>query len=87
MKSATSKIIIATAATNNSSAMLATTSDDLSDPNNLKAIHSIEAILGIKNGDNHHQHSFATHFLSSPLEFHQKNKKRNLNDHYPDSKC
>jgi hypothetical protein len=68
--------------TTNSIPMLATTSDDLSDPNNLKAIHSIEAILGIKNVDNHHPYS--SHLL--PLQLHQQNKKRSLNEHYPDSK-
>jgi hypothetical protein len=66
--------------TTNSIPMIATTSDDLSDPNNLKAIHSIEAILGIKNVDNHHS------YLPLPLQLHQQNKKRNLNEHYPDSK-
>ncbi|CAF3691287.1 unnamed protein product [Rotaria sordida] len=86
MKSGTNKTTTAT----NSMPLVATTSDDLSDPNNLKAIHSIEAILGIKNGDNHHhhhhqqQHSFSSHFLPSSLEFHQHNKKRHSNEHYPD---
>jgi len=72
MKSGTSKI------TTNSTPMVATTSDDLSDPNNLKAIHSIEAILGFKKGDNHHQqHLFPSHLLPSSLQLHQHNKKRN----------
>ncbi|CAF2992314.1 unnamed protein product [Rotaria sp. Silwood2] len=82
MKSGTSKTTITTT---NSMPLVATTSDDLSDPNNLKAIHSIEAILGIKNGDNHHQqHPFSSHLLPSSLDFHQQNKKRHLNEHYPD---
>ena len=38
----------------------------------LKAIHSIEAILGIKNLDNHHQqHLFPSHLLPSS-KFHQQ---------------
>jgi len=81
MKSGTSKI------TTNSTPMVATTSDDLSDPNNLKAIHSIEAILGFKKGDNHHQqHLFPSHLLPAPLQLHQHNKKRNSDGHYSDSK-
>jgi hypothetical protein len=77
MKSGTSKT------TANSTPMVATTSDDLSDPNNLKAIHSIEAILGFKKGDHHHQqHLFASHLLSSPLQ----HKKRNSDGHYSDGK-
>jgi len=81
MKSGTSKT------TTNSTSILATTSDDLFDPNNLKAIHSIEAILGFKKSDNHHQqHLFASHLLPSPSQLHQQNKKRNSDGHYPDSK-
>ncbi|CAF1164001.1 unnamed protein product [Adineta steineri] len=76
MKSDTSKTT-----TTNSNSILATTSDDLSDPNNLKAIHSIEAILGIKNGENYHQqHPFSSHNFPSSLQIHQHHKKR----HYPD---
>jgi hypothetical protein len=60
--------------------MVATTNDDL------KAIHSIEAILGIKNLDNHHhhqqQHLFPSHLLP-PSKF--GNKKRSSNEHYPDN--
>jgi hypothetical protein len=82
MKSGSSKI------TTNSAPIMATTSDDLSDPNNLRAIHSIEAILGFKKGDNHHhhqqQHLFASHLLPSVLQLHQHNKKKNSNGHYPD---
>ncbi|CAF4293346.1 unnamed protein product, partial [Rotaria magnacalcarata] len=73
----------------------ATTSDDLLDSNNLKAIHSIEAILGIRNNDNHYQqqqqqqqqqqHSFSSHLIPSQLEFHHRSKKRISNEHYPDS--
>jgi hypothetical protein len=62
--------------------MIPPTNDDL------KAIHSIEAILGIKNLDNHHQqHLFPSHLLSSSKINQQKfgNKKRNLNEPYPDS--
>jgi hypothetical protein len=90
MKSGTNKTT-----TPNSIPMVITTNDDLSDPNNLKAIHSIEAILGIKNGDNHHQqHLFPSHLLppSSLLQFHQQNnsgfenKKKNSNGQYPDGK-
>jgi hypothetical protein len=84
MKSGSSKI------TTNSAPIMATTSDDLSDPNNLRAIHSIEAILGFKKGDNHHhhqqQHLFASHLLPSALQLHQHNKKKNSNGHYPDRK-
>lgn len=81
MKSGTSKI------TPNSIPMVATTSDDLTDPNNLKAIHSIEAILGIKNNEHHnHQHQqYSAHFM--PSEFHHQSKKRSSNEHYPDRKC
>ncbi|CAF3438125.1 unnamed protein product [Rotaria socialis] len=70
--------------------MIATTSDDLLDPNNLKAIHSIEAILGIRNNDNHYQqqqqqqHPFSSHLIPSQLEFHHRSKKRTSNEHYPD---
>jgi hypothetical protein len=83
MKSGTSKTT-----TTNSVPIMATTTDDLSDPNNLRAIHSIEAILGFKKGDSHHQqqHLFASHLLPSPLQLHQHNKKRNSDGHYPDSK-
>jgi len=82
MKSGTSK----TTTTPNSTPMLATTSDDLSDPNNLKAIHSIEAILGFKKGDNHHhQHLFPSHLLPTSLQL-QQNKKRNSDGHYSESK-
>jgi hypothetical protein len=81
MKSDTSKT------TANSTSIVATTSDDLSDPNNLKAIHSIEAILGIKNGENYHQQNpFSSHLFPSSLHIHQENKKRNSNGHYSDSK-
>ena len=38
--------------------------EDLSDPNNLKGIHSIESILGIKSFE-HQQHLFASHLLPS----------------------
>lgn len=61
---------------------MATTSDDLSDPNNLKAMHSIEAILGFKKGDGQHQqHLFNSHFLSAPLQPYQSNKKRHSDGH------
>lgn len=90
MKSGTNKITAT-----NSIPMLATTSDDLSDPNNLKAMHSIEAILGFKKGDHHHHHHyshqqqqqniFPSHLLPSPLQIHQSNKKRNSDGHYTDS--
>ncbi len=84
MKSGTSK----TKTTTNSAPLMATTSDDLSDPNNLRAIHSIEAILGFKKGDHHHQHQhlFASHLLPTPLQLHQHNKKRNSDGHYSDCK-
>lgn len=76
MKSGTCKTT-----TPNSIPMIATTSDDLSDPNNLKAIHSIEAILGFKKGDHHHQqHLFPSQLLPSPLQLHQSNKKRHYSD-------
>lgn len=71
----------------NSHPLMATTSDDLSDPNNLKAMHSIEAILGFKKGDGQHQqHLFNTHFLSAPLQPHQSNKKRHSDGHDLDRK-
>jgi site-specific recombinase XerC len=67
--------------------MISPTNDDL------KAIHSIEAILGIKNLDNHHhhhhsqQHLFPSHLLSSSKLNQEKlgSKKRSSNEHYPDS--
>jgi len=59
--------------------MVTTTTND-----DLKAIHSIEAILGIKNLDHHHhqQHLFPTHLLpSSKLNQHKHgNKKRSSHD-------
>jgi hypothetical protein len=74
MKSGTSKT---------SSTMVPPINDDL------KAIHSIEAILGIKNFDHHHQqHLFPTHLLPSSKFNQQKtgSKKRSSNEPYPDSK-
>jgi hypothetical protein len=77
MKNGTSKTSI--------SMVTPTTNDDL------KAIHSIEAILGIKNLDNHHQqqqHLFPTHLLpSSKLNQHKHgNKKRSSHEqNYPNS--
>jgi hypothetical protein len=55
----------------------------------LKAIYSIEAILGMKNLDNHsQQHLFPSHLLPSSKMHQQKlgHKKRSSNEHYPDSK-
>lgn len=49
----------------------------------LKAIHSIEAILGIKNFDNHQQHLFSSSTKLNQEKF--GNKKRSLNELYPDS--
>jgi hypothetical protein len=50
----------------------------------LKAMHSIEAILGIKNLEHHHQqHLFPLSKLNQPKS---GNKKRSSNEHYPDSK-
>ncbi|CAF5045499.1 unnamed protein product [Rotaria magnacalcarata] len=76
--------------------MIPPTNDDL------KAIHSIEAILGIKNLDDHHhhhhqhrqqhpqQHLFPPSHLMSSSKFNQQkfmNKKRSSNELYPDSKA
>ncbi len=78
MKSGTSK----TSGTNSIS-MIPPSNDDL------KAIHSIEAILGIKNIGNHHhqQHLFPSHLLPSSKFYHPKlgNKKRSSNGLYPES--
>ncbi|CAF1636242.1 unnamed protein product [Rotaria magnacalcarata] len=80
----------------NSISMIPPTNDDL------KAIHSIEAILGIKNLDDHHhhhhqhrqqhpqQHLFPPSHLMSSSKFNQQkfmNKKRSSNELYPDSKA
>ncbi|UJR33035.1 hypothetical protein I4U23_020494 [Adineta vaga] len=68
--------------------MIPTNNDDL------KAIHSIEAILGIKNLEHQshlhsqQQHLFPTHFLP-PSKFYQQklgSKKRSSNELYPESK-
>ncbi|CAF0830110.1 unnamed protein product [Adineta steineri] len=78
MKSSTNKT-----STTNSIPMIPPNSDDL------KAIHSIEAILGIKNLDHHHQqHLFPSHLLPSSKFYQQKlaSKKRNANELYLDSK-
>jgi len=80
MKSGTSK----TSGTNSIS-MIPPSNDDL------KAIHSIEAILGIKNIGNHHhhqQHLFPSHLLPSSKFYHPKlgNKKRSSSGLYPESK-
>jgi hypothetical protein len=76
MKNGTSKTSIA---------MVPPTNDDL------KAIHSIEAILGIKNFENHHhhhhqqqQHLYPPPHLLPSTKF--TSKKRNSNEHYPESK-
>ena len=78
--------------------MTATTSDDFSDPNNLKATHSIEAILGMKNGETHYfpphhhqqrqqqQHLLSSQLILSTSELQQQNKKRYSDTHYPNSK-
>ena len=66
---------------------MGTTSDNFSDPNNLKAVHSIEAILVFKRGDGHpQQHLFPSHLLSTPLQLHQQNKKRHSDGHDLDRK-
>ena len=73
--------------------MLITSSEDLSDPNNLKAVHSIEAILGIKNGEHHQPDGYPTQLLSVssslPLaqqrNYETENRKRYSNGHYPPS--
>jgi hypothetical protein len=81
MKSGTSKT-----SSTNSIPMVPPINDDL------KAIHSIEAILGIKNFDNHHQqHLFPSHLLPpSSSKFNQQklgnHKKRSSNEPYPESK-
>jgi hypothetical protein len=70
MKNGTSKTSIA---------MVPPTNDDL------KAIHSIEAILGIKNFENHHHHHQQQPYLYPPnMKF--TSKKRTSNEHYPESK-
>jgi hypothetical protein len=71
------------------------TNDDLSDPNNLKAVHSIEAILGIKNVEHHHQqqtksspsqHPLAAHLArySHAINFEFDNEKRQSHRHCSD---
>ncbi|CAF1133863.1 unnamed protein product, partial [Adineta ricciae] len=85
MKSGSSKT-----SASNPVAMIPANNDDL------KAIHSIEAILGIKNLDNHplhsqqqQQHFFPNHFLP-PTKFYPPksaaSKKRSSNELYPESK-
>ena len=68
----------------NSISMVSTTNDDL------KAVHSIEAILGIKNIDSHHQqHLFPSHIKSSSSIFDEErfgNRKRSFNEPYSNSK-
>lgn len=66
-----------TTATNNS--MNSTANDDP------KAMHSIEAILGFKKAEHSQQQLFASHLLSSPLQFHPTStSKSNVNRHYAD---
>jgi hypothetical protein len=78
MKSGTNKM-----SATNSIPMVPPINDDL------KAIHSIEAILGVKNLEHHHQqHLFPSHLLPSS-KFNQPkhgSKKRSSNEPYPDSK-
>jgi hypothetical protein len=67
----------------NPMSMIPLSNDDFLDPNHLKAMHSIESILGIKNQQ---QHLFASHLLPAS-QFHQHKhnaKKRSSNEHYPD---
>ncbi|CAF0746673.1 unnamed protein product [Rotaria sp. Silwood1] len=93
MKSSTNKT---SSSTTNSISMVSTTNDDL------KAIHSIEAILGIKHYDSHHHHHhhhqqqqqqqylFPSSHLIPSSKFNQQkfsNKKRISNESYPDSKA
>jgi hypothetical protein len=70
MKNGTSKTSIA---------MVPPTNDDL------KAIHSIEAILGIKNFENHHHHQQQEHHLYPP-HLKSTSKKRASDEPYPESK-
>ena len=64
--------------------LMSLTNEDPLDPNNLKGIHSIESILGIKNFEHHSQ----THLLPSTQYYSHKSssKKRALTEHYSDRK-